>query len=392
MRILHVIQTLSPKYGGPVPVVLGLAQGQAERGYYVEIWTADDPQQSLHKANPKCISFGNNFKPLLISSSFKRECDKRLDQFDIIHIHGLYRFPVTYAAWVARKKGIPHIIGPHGSLDPFLYGQSRFGRWAVPLKRTYERLFDFPNLNHASAIHYTAREEMERAAFLNLKAPGVIVPNGIPWEEYRTLPGKGSFRKRIGIDRDTPLVLFLGRINFTKGLDLLAPSFARVLRKVPDAVLAIVGPDNEGYLRKVKGWCRDFGIMDKVRFVDHLERKEVTEAYVDADVFVLPSYTENFGLTVVEAMACGCPVVLSDQVKIWREVVEEGAGLVVSLEPSRIAEALCTVLTDKAKARAMGANGRRAAKERYDWNAIVDELIRVYQEILHRDRETRKTA
>jgi len=119
---------------------------------------------------------------------------------------------------------------------------------------------------------------------------------------------------------------------------------------------------NEGRGAKVRQWCREQGIADKVIFVDHLGPEEVKQAYVDANVFVLPSYTENFGMTVVEAMACGCPVVISDQVNIWREIQEERAGLVVGLEPGNIANSICRVLLDKDEAGGMGRRGRVADK------------------------------
>jgi len=115
--------------------------------------------------------------------------------------------------------------------------------------------------------------------------------------------------------------------------------------------------------------------------VDYLGPDEVKQAYVDADVFVLPSYTENFGMTVVEAMACGCPVVISDQVNIWREV-QEGGGVVVGLDVEAIAEAIVEVLSDSEKARERGAGGRAFVRERYAWPRIVEELTRVYESII----------
>jgi len=307
---------------------------------------------------------------------------QNIQRYDLAHIHSLYRFPVAYAAWCARKAKVPYIIRPHGSLDPFLYRQSSHGKWALPLKRFYECLFTLPNLNHASAIHFTTKEEMERSAFLKLRAPAVIIANGIDWREYAELPQSGKFRQRVRLDSQTPLVLFLGRINFKKGLDLLVSSFARVVEKFPDARLAIVGPDNEGYGVKVRRWCREEGIADKVVFVDHLDPEEVKQAYVDANVFVLPSYTENFGMTVVEAMACGCPVVVSDQVNIWREIQEEGAGIVVGLDPWEITNAICRVLSDKDTAEGMGRRGRMAAEKRYAWPRIIDQMTDVYRRLI----------
>lgn len=119
---------------------------------------------------------------------------------------------------------------------------------------------------------------------------------------------------------------------------------------------------NEGYGQKVRRWCREQEIEDKVSFVGHLGPQDVIQAYVDADVFVLPSYTENFGMTVVEAMACACPVVISDQVKIWREVQGDGAGIVVRLDPQEIAQGILRTLTNKEEALLMGWRGRDAAR------------------------------
>ena len=388
MNILHVIQNLDDRQGGPVTVLQGLARAQTERGHRVSIYTTgkkvkrDQGLTSSPIDDPTVFSFPPSIKPILFSFNFLATLRKNICIFDIVHIHGLYRFPVTFSAWLARKQNIPYIIRPHGSLDPFLYKQSRFGQIALPLKRLYEWLFDIPNMNNASAIHYTSTEEMERASFLKLRAPAVIIPNGIDWELFSTLPEPRQFRRTIGVEPQTPLVLFLGRINFKKGLDLLVPSFSQVVNKFPNARLCIVGPDNEGYGSKVRQWCRETAISDKVIFVDHLDPIAVRQAYVDADVFVLPSYTENFGMTVVEAMACGCPVVISDQVNIWREVKEEGAGLVMGLDPALIADAICNVLSDKDAADQMGRRGRLAAEKRYSWSRIIDQITDMYQRLI----------
>jgi len=316
---------------------------------------------------------------LRVSPKLAGWINRNISCYDIVHIHGLYRFPTTYAAWRARRAQVPYVVSPHGCLDPFLYKQSRY---SLVLKRMYERLLEFPNLNHAAAIHYTAEEEKDRAASLKLGAKTVIVPNGIDWDCFQELPPKGGFRRRAGIAGDVPLVLFLGRINFKKGLDLLVSAFRLVLDKTPEARLAVVGPDNEGYGSKVRLWCAEKGMSNEVVFIDHLEFEAVKEAYVDADVFVLSSYTENFGMTVVEAMACSCPVVISDQVNIWREIKEAGAGLVVGLDADELATAIRRVLSNKDEAVAMGRRGRKVAAERYAWPQIVEQLTQAYQELI----------
>jgi len=401
LNILHVINTLDARYGGPVSVLLGLARAQVAAGHQVSIYTTTNGKQrgacftsvsALTEFGGVACNCSTAYTPMLLSISFLSLLNREITHFDIVEIHGLYRFPLAYAAWLAQKRGVPYMIRPHGALDPFLHKQSRFGNMALPLKRIHERLFDIPNLNHASVVHFTAKEEMERSAFLKLRAPAVVIPNGIDWREYASLPERGSFRGCLGIEAQTPLVLFLGRINFKKGLDLLVPGFARVLESFPDARLAIVGPDNEGYGAKVRLWCREQGVDDKVVFVDHLGPEKVKRAYVDADVFVLPSYTENFGMTVVEAMACGCPAVISDQVNIWREVQEEGAGAVVGLDPPEIANAVCRVLSNKEAAGEMGRRGRNAAERRYAWPRIVEQITQTYREAIEAAAAKRRLA
>jgi glycosyltransferase involved in cell wall biosynthesis len=387
MKILHVISNLSPSSGGPTTVVRSLSACQVKSGLNVTVcttnWDRPSCKYNREEKNPFELGIIYKFFPffslMLISPVMGKWFRDNIKLFDIVHIHCLYRFPVSFAAWYARKADVPYLISPHGGLDPYLYGQSRYN---VFLKRIYERLFDFPNLNHSSAIHYTTEEEKKRAEFIGLKSKPVIVPNGIDWENYKFLPPKGKFRRRLNLDSHKPLVLFLGRINFKKGLDLLVPSFHYVAKLHPDARLAIVGPDNEGYGSKVRRWCQEQGIQDKVYFVDCLGFHKVKEAYVDADLFVLPSYTENFGLTVVEAMACGCPVVISDQVNIWREIQNASAGIIVSLDPLSIADAISRLITDRVEATIMGRRGRFTAKKCYAWPRIVKQLTNVYSDLI----------
>jgi len=318
--------------------------------------------------------------PLKISLQLARFINASIADFDIVHIHGLYRFPTTYAARSARKRGVPYIICPHGSLAPYLHRRSSR---SVSLKRLYERWFDLPNLHGAGAVHYTTEEERSGASFLNLHAPSFVVPNGVDWQRFRSLPARGAFRAAHGLG-EAPIVLFLGRVHRSKGLDLLIPAFESVRRRVPDAKLVVVGPENDDYGQEVRGWVHKRGLGESVRFVGFLDGPDVLRAYVDADVFALPSYTESFGMTVVEAMACGLPVVISDHVNIHREIAAAGAGIVTTSAAEVVAEAVSTLLRDRALATAMGSAGRRAALEQYTWPPIVQALTREYESVIAR--------
>ena len=389
MKVLHVINAVPASAGGPSQVIRGMSAWQARNGLSVDVCTTDldfpgRPRLS-HEAIRKSFAENVNLKifsapigPLHISLPMFSWLRSNVAKFDLVHIHGLYRFPTTAAAYICRNQRIPYIIRPHGSLDPYLFRQSSRSVW---LKRVYERVFDLPNLHGASAIHYTTEDERRRAAFLSLRAPTFVVPNGIEWSRFAQLPDRGPFRLQLGVGA-APLVLFLGRLNFKKGLDLLVPAFAQVRARHSQAHLAIVGPDNEGYLSKVRSWVQEARLDRVVHFVDHLKDNAVIQAYVDADIFVLPSYTENFGLTVVEAMACGLPVVISDQVNIHADIAKARAGIVTQCERSAIASALDTFLNDPAAGRTCGAAGRRLVKQRFTWPATVEVLQKEYEAII----------
>ena len=391
MKILHVLETLSPRYGGPVSVLVALAEAQQRAGHQVTVATtnADHPRgtyrapgwDTLAGGAVPVLYGGVGFAPLQFSRDLAAYLRLTVAEFDIVHIHGLYRFPPTYAAWQARRQSVPYVVMPHGALDPYLYAKSSTG-W-LRFKRLYERWFDLPNLHAAGAIHYTAEEERERASFLKLRAPSFVVPNGLDWAQYATLPARGALRARWGVG-EAPLVLFLGRLHFKKGLDLLIPAFDALRRRVPGVQLVIAGPENDDYGQRVRGWVRERGLDGAVHFVGSLHGAEVLQAYVDADVFALPSYTENFGMTVIEALACSLPVVISDQVNIHAEVSGAGAGLVTRCDAGEVAQALETLLVDADRRRAMGEAGRQLVKARFTWPAIVDALTAEYEQVITR--------
>jgi glycosyltransferase involved in cell wall biosynthesis len=393
VNILHVLESLSPRYGGPVSVAKALACAQANTGHEVTVCTTnlDYPSGILCAAGQGGICdnlvqvfyFPVQFRPLTVSWNFRAFVKNHIREFDIVHVHGLYRFPPTYAAYQARKQKIPYVITPHGALDPYLYAKSSRN---VLVKRLYERWFDLPNLHCAGAIHYTAEDERQRAAFLGLRAPSFVIPNGIDWGRYVQLPARGAFRSGLGLG-DAPLVLFLGRLHPKKGLDLLVPAFETIRRRIAGAQLAIVGPENDRFGQQVRAWVAERGLTEAVHFIGHLDGADVIQAYVDADVFVLPSYTENFGMTVVEAMACALPVVISDQVNIHAEVAQSGAGLVTRCDATEVAEAVIELLADPERRTVLGSAGRAAAQLRYTWPNIVEALSREYASVIGKRKQ-----
>lgn len=385
IKVLQVILTVSPRFGGPANVCMEMSRELSRLGAQVTIFTTnlDYPsciwqfqRDEKYEAEIKIHYFPVQFRPMAVSLQMGAMLWREIRKYDIVHIHGLYRFPLAFAAWCARRKGVPYIIRTCGTLDPYLFHHPRHRR----MKRFYERFFALPNLQGASAIHFTTKEEQKLVHFLNFHSPGVVIPNGLNWKVFQKLLPAGKFRRRIGLT-DEQIILYLGRIHFKKGLDLLVKGFEKVARHLPNSRLVIGGPDNDGYEKEVRKWVAEANLTERVYFPGMLEGREVMEAYVDADVFALPSYSENFGIAVAEAMACACPVVISDKVNIWREVKKANAGIVVPCEEQALGAALLNLLQDPHRRRAMGLAGRELVRETYNWEKIGLQVMDLYRKL-----------
>ena len=393
MNILHVIAGLSPEGGGPHKVAPELCRALAREGQAISLYTTNASRDGvLNVATDRPITVdGVNIHYFPIGRwrrwGFSRALGEAIRDnvanFDVVHIHSLYLFHTSITAHYCRRYAVPYLIRPHGTLDPFLRRKSRFK------KAIYNFLLEKRNLDRAAAIHYTTEEEMQLAHQpLKIQAPAVVVPLGLDLHEYAVLPPRGTLRARFPKMEDKFLILFLGRINFKKGLDLLAHAYGQIARQRDNVHLVIVGPDNEGYGRQVRAWLAKEGAVDKVTFTGMLLGKDKLAAFRDSDLFVLPSYTENFGLAVVEAMACRLPVVISNKVNIWRDISEGEAGLVINCDAQELAQALLQMIENHERRKQLGCNGKRLVKSKFTWDKVAAEMIRVYQDILdkHRNR------
>ena len=382
LRILHVISSLAPRYGGPPQVCLELCRELVRQGARVSIYTTnvdgrgvmDVPLDAPVRRDGVEIRYFPVETPRawVVSRPLARALREAVPEHDLVHVHSLYLFPSTVAAHYCRRFGVPYLVRPHGTLDPYLFRRHRARKWV------YERLFEWRNLNRAAALHFTSLDEQELVRPLGLRSPGIVVPPGVEPERYRDPSLDGSFRAAWPETRGRRLILFLGRLNFKKGLDVLARAFGAVSRQRPDAHLVLAGPD-DGYGATVRRQLDAEGVLGRVTFTGMLLGRDKLAALRDADVFVLPSYTENFGIAVVEAMACGRPVVISDRVNIWREVAEAGAGRVTRCDAGEVAAALLDFLDDPAASRAAGARAARLVAERFAWPASADRMLRVYR-------------
>ena len=387
MKILHVIANLAPRYGGPPKACFEMASAVAGLGHAVSIYTTnqDGPVELDVPVGQPVFKDGVEIRYFPIqhprfwgfSIPLAQALRKTIRDYDIVHIHSLYLFHNMVAANYCRKYNIPYLICSHGTLDPYIYKRHRLR------KSIMEFLFERRNIRNAAAIHFITEEEKEIAAPYICGTPGIVVPLGLNLSEYENLPDRGTFRSMHPETRDKKIVLFFGRLNFKKGLDILAQAFGRVAKKRDDVCLVLAGPDNEGFGDKVRLWLNKEGVLARAIFTGMLLGKDKLAVLQDADMFVLPSYSENFGISVVEAMACGLSVIISDKVNIWREVKESGAGKVAPCDADRFAEIILELLDNPEMARQMGEKGKALVKERYQWSKVALAMEgRVYRSII----------
>lgn len=383
MRLLHVVPTYFPavRYGGPIHSVHGLCAALAARGHDVHVFTTNVDgrgNSAVPLGRPvdmdgvKVWYFPSRWlRRLYWSSAMAQALEQEVGGFDLVHLHSVFLWPTWAAARTARRLGVSYVLSPRGMLVKDLI--RRKSRW---LKMAWIRLIERKNLARAAAVHVTSATEARDLSQFAFELPRVInVPNGV---SVRAVPAaesaSGDVEALLG---HRELILFLGRIHWKKGLDRLIPA----LTAVPAAHLAIVGNDEEGLLPELETLVLLHGLGDRVTFLPRVvDRADRDRLMVAAKVFALPSYSENFGNTVLEAMALGCPVVVTPDVGAAEIVRESGGGRVVSGDPAIFGQALRELLEDPERAD-IGARGRRFVAERFGWAGIAQRMELAYLDL-----------
>jgi len=383
LRILHVVPTYYPavRYGGPIRSVHGLASSLAARGHDVHVYTtnvdgpgeSDVPLDSPVTLNGVQIRYFRvpALRRLYWSPTLKSCLTKTIRDFDIVHLHSVYLWPTAVAARAARDANVPYLISPRGMLVGDLI--RRKSRW---VKTAWIKLVEQQSLAASAALHVTASLEAMEAGALGLRLPEIVcVPNGVDLPNDFAPLEEGPYA-----DVPRPYVLFLSRINWKKGLDRLI----RAWRLVHNAHLVIAGNDEENYLAKLQAMPEYAEIAERVRIIGPVSDTHKWALYKNARAFALPSYSENFGNVVAEAMSMACPVVVTSEVGLADFVRDTGAGIVCQGAPEELGNALRQLVQDEGAGKAMGAQGRRAVNDKLSWSAVGAEMETVYGRILQK--------
>jgi glycosyltransferase involved in cell wall biosynthesis len=390
MRILRCVRSLDPAAGGPTESIKQSSLALAAGGHDVEVVTLDSLDSSwlaefpatVHALGPGRGSYGHSprYVPWL-------QDPHRV--YDAVIVHGLWQY-TSFGAWRAfHSTSTPYFVFPHGMLDPW------FNR-TYPLKHlkkiVYWSLAEYRVLRDAAAVLFTSEEErrLARQSFSPYHCNEIVVDYGTAAPDVDVATARDGFFHVFPKLRGKRFFLFLGRLHEKKGCELLIDAFAHVWRGVfnasagkpiaessADLHLVIGGPcADERYLSSLKERASKTGAP--ITFTRMLRGTLKWGALAAADAFVLPSHQENFGIAVAEALACGTPVLLSNQVNIWREIVDDGAGLAEDDNVPAITRLLRRWLDMPTVERdRMRAAAQRCFEQRFEINVATNSLLSV---------------
>ena len=293
----------------------------------------------------------------------------------MIHIHALFSYASIAAAWCAKRARVPYIVRPLGTLNQ--WGMNHRRPW---LKKLSFSLIESRILSNAAGVHYTSEQEANEAGQLGVSHAPLLVPN--PVDLPTPFAPRGAFRALFPVLSGKTIILFLSRLDAKKGIDLLLPAFARIRKNHPGVALVLAGSGDPVLIEKLRVQAQQLGLHDEVLWTGFLEGQQ--NALADADIFVLPSYSENFGVAVVEAMGAGLPSVVSDQVGIHGQISLAGAGIVVECAVEQIESALARLIEDAGMRARMGENARHFAQQ-FAPPQVALQLTKVYTTVLNRN-------
>ncbi len=386
MKILQVIPYFVPAwdYGGPVQVAHRISRELASRGHEITVYTTDALNASKRTERTEEVIDGVRVKrfrnlsnnlaykhKLFLSHSMPCQVRSQISSFNVIHMHEYRSIQNIVVQHYAKRHAVPYVLQAHGSL-PLIAAK----QW---LKRRYDDMWGRRLLRGAARVIALTVTEAEQYQSMGVPKERIeIVPNGVDLSEFETLPDKGVFRKKQGISPGEKLILYLGRIHQTKGIDLLIRAFAGLAGKHENVRLAIVGPD-DGYLSELTTLARELLISDRVMFTGAMYGVERLEAYVDADVFVTPSFL-GFPVTFLEALACGTPIVTTD-IGASLDWLNERVGYVTGYDAGQMEAAIDRILRNPETTGKFREEANKLVRERFNWPKITEKLEQIYLEI-----------
>jgi len=390
MRALQIIPSLSPSSGGPSVALPAIAHSLQSQGVEVHVVTTDDDGPGRHMVGiplehemPQNGGWTVRYFPkqtefYKVSLPLRRWLLAHVADYDVVHVHALFSFASLVGARTALDNGVPYIIRPLGVLNR--WGMENRRRW---IKALSLRMFELPLMRRAAAMHYTSRMEMQDSARFHLTNRQAVIPIGIDLSAFAHLPDRRIFFDKHPETTSTRNILFLSRIDEKKGLDLLIKAFSSIVPEHPEVRLIVCGDGDPALVTSLKHLAASLGISNSITWTGFIQGETRLAAYAAAEIFVLPSHSENFGIALLEAMAAGLPCISTDQVALAVDAVQEQAVQLSARDPVALKENIHSLLMSMTRRQCLSAAARRIACRDYSHPAMGASLNQLYNDVVN---------
>ncbi len=387
LKILHVIPSVAACRGGPSKAVIEMVRSLNDIGHNAEIATTNDngPDELNvtlgtlieHKGAP--TRFFKRFSPNLsaarefaYSSSFTHWLSSNITHYDVIHVHAIFSYCSSYAMYLARKKAMPYIVRPIGQLQHWSLEQSS-------LKKTiYLKLIERRNIESASKVHFTAESESQEAR-QRFTLQGTVIPLGIH-PPLKARFSKSELMRRYSVKSSKFTLLYLSRLHQKKGLELLLHALSRSTNT--DYTLLIAGDGEPNYKDDLTSLVSTLKIGDRCHFLGHVDGDEKVALLTHSDLYALTSYSENFGISVIEAMSYGLTPLVSKEVALAQVVNDHKLGFVCRTDVDDIRVTLERIFDNQKDLTSLGTKAQQYTSNHLGWPNIARELTSLYESLI----------
>jgi glycosyltransferase involved in cell wall biosynthesis len=370
MRIIHTVSSVEQEASGPSYSVVRLSQALArivDDVHLLSVGNTASGGTGNYRHSTCRKSFGGvpGVRRLFVSSDLLRLLYREAGKAQLIHSHGLWLMPNVYPAWAASRHGRPLVVSPRGTLSPVAL------RFSPHLKKLFWALLQGPAIRSAACLHATSDQEYEHIRNAGLRQPVAIVSNGIDIHPLHASEARPELRT----------LLYLGRLHPIKGLENLLRAWQRVAGEFREWQLRLVGPDEGDYRSKLERLAHELR-LERTAFAGPRYGEAKQAEYDAADLFVLPSYSENFGVSVAEALARGVPVIATTGTP-WQKLRDQGCGWLVAPDVEGLEGALRQALAlDPTSLKTMGRGGRAWVEHQFSWPRVAADFERAYRWLL----------
>ncbi len=379
----HLVHNIDNSYGGPaksIPYLMGYLERLGHSQEVVSLRFSDnESNEVLQRFGLRSTTFPVWFSDKTAYSPFlKNYLVKRMSESKnpIIHYHNIWNYIPLAAHKVAKQLSAPIVVSPRGNLYPWNLGKGYLK------KKLYLDIFQREYFNSANCIHVTSKEELLAVKNLGFRAPLALIPNGVDLNEFEDMKSKKTHRANLGLSDKYKYILYMGRIEEKKGLHTLFEAYVDFSKKNAGWQIVVAGPIYDKiYYDKCKRFIENTGCGDSINWIGMVSGSQRIDAYGAADLFVLPTQSENFGIVIAESLAAGLPVITTDGTP-WQEIQTESAGFIVPLTAQAILLAIENFNSlNESEIEEMIRSAKNIAK-RYSWDRPAEDMELLYQWVL----------